>query len=299
MAEDQGINGDMWNEQATALLTQFNWEKLGDSNIDLPNEEKGKSGVDGLFTYVDSLKNAVTEGVIVEAKRYKTDSFSASSLQSWITILDKKLTSLKNSEELQEKFPILADIPLRTGIIVIWFHNVREYHNFKSTFQTYEANVKLGRKNQAPNKIYVLENDSILRLASLHLSIKALDTETGCRFQFYYPSVDLHSAKRSKILNINYMVSKFILGDFTDKKGTENKVVFYFGGLSIESFQRLKHALIYHSYIDIDKPLIIFTYHRDDEEFRKVKPEVMKLFKEHVELREMEILGDLPTFMRS
>lgn len=298
MAEDQGVNGDIWNDQATALLTQFNWQKLGDSNIDLPNEHNGKSGVDALFTYIDSLKSTVTEAVIVEAKRYKTDSLSASSLQTWITALDKKLSNLKNSEELQQKFPILGEIPLRTGIIVIWFHNFWEYHNFKSTFLTYLSNVKLSRKNLAPNKIYVLENDAILKLASLHLSIKALNAETNNSFQFYYPSVDLNSAKRSTTLNVNYIVSKFILGDFKGKNSIENKVVFYFGNLNIESFQRLKHALIYHSYIDNDKPLIIFTYHRDDEEFRKVKPEVVKLFKEQVDLREMEILGDLPTFMR-
>lgn len=298
MAEDQGVNGDAWNDQATALLTQFNWNKLGDSNIDLPNEEKGKSGVDGLFTYVDSLKANIEEGVIVEAKRYKTDSFSVSSLQTWITVLDKKLNNLKNSEDLQEKFPILADIPLRTGVIVIWFHNFNDYHTFKSTFQTYLTNVKLSRKNQASNKIFVFENDAILRLASLNLSIKELNTEINNRFQYYYPSVDLQPAKRSKTLNINYMISKFILGDFTDNAGIENKVVFYFGGLSIESFQRLKHALISYSYWEDDKPLIIFTYYRDDE-FRKVKPEVIKLFKDHVELRDMEILGDLPKFMRS
>lgn len=299
MAEDQGVNGDIWNDQATALLTQFNWEKLGDSNIDLPNEEKGKSGVDGLFTYVDSLKANLTEGVIVEAKRYNTDSFSSSSLQTWITVLDKKLTNLKNSEELRGKFPILGDIPLRMGIIMIWFHNVNEYHNFKSTFLNYQTNVKLGRKNQPSNKIYVLENDAILRLASLHLSIKELNSKIEDRFQFYYPSVDLYPAKRSKTLNINYMISKFILGDFTDNEGVENKVVFYFGALSMESFQRLKHALISYSYIDNDKPLIIFTYHRDDEEFRKIKPEVLKHFNNHLDLREMEILGNLPTFMRS
>ncbi|WP_454802858.1 hypothetical protein [Mucilaginibacter phyllosphaerae] len=299
MAEDQGVNGDFWNDQATALLTKFNWEKLGDSNIDLANEEKGKSGVDGIFTYVDSLKRSITEAVIVESKRYKTDSFSSSSLQSWITILDKKLTNLKNSEDLQEKFPVLTDIPLRTGVIVIWFHNFKEYFSFKSTFESYQTGIKISRKNQGSNKIYVLENDAILRLASLQLSIKELNDESGDKFQFYYPSVDLHPAKRSKTLNINYMFSKFILGDFTDKDSIENKVVFYFGGLSIESFQRLKHALVTFSYLDDDKPLIIYTYHRDDEEFRKVKPEVIKLFKEHLELREMEILGDLPKFMRS
>ncbi|MDT3401221.1 hypothetical protein [Mucilaginibacter terrae] len=299
MAEDQGVNGDYWNDQATALLTQFNWQKLGDSNIDLPNEEKGKSGVDSLFTYVDSLRKPFTEAVIVEAKRYKTDSFTSSSLQTWITILDRKLTNLKNSEELQEKFPVLKDIPLRTGLIVIWFHNFKEYHNFRSTFETYLAGVKVSRKNQSSNKIYVLENDAILRLASLHMSIKELDTESGGKFQFYYPSVDLHPAKRSRTLNLNYMLSKFILGDFADKNGTENKVVFYFGSLNIESFQRLKHALVTFSYLDDDKPLIIYTYLRDDEEFRKVRPDVIKLFKDHLELREMEILGDLPKFMRS
>jgi hypothetical protein len=299
MAEDQGVNGDIWNDQATNLLTKFQWTTLGDSNIDLPNEDGSKSGVDRLFTFTESLRTSFTEGVIVEAKRYKTDSFSSSALQTWITTLDKKLNKLRSSSDLHEKFPILADIPLRTGVIVIWFHNVHDYHTYKTTFKTYMANMKLGRKSQASNKIYVLENDAILKLASLYISIKELNAKVNDKFRFYYPSVDLYPAKRSTSLNINYMMSKFILGDFIDNNGIENRVVFYFGGLGIEDFQRLKHALVYYSYTDNDKPLIIYTYMRDDDEFRKVKTEIIKLFKDQVELREMELLVNLPTFMRS
>ncbi|MDB5287330.1 MAG: hypothetical protein JWR05_2279 [Mucilaginibacter sp.] len=299
MAEDQGVNGDLWNDQANNLITKFNWESIGDSNIDLPNDNGSVSGVDRLYKYIDSLKTNTLEGVIVEAKRYKTDSFTSGSLQSWIVTLDKKLNNLKNSSELQEKFPDFSNMPLRTGIIMIWFHNVHDYYLYKSTFKKYALNVKLNRKNLSSNKIYVFENDGILKLASLYISIKELNDKINNRLRFYYPSVDLNPAKRSEVLNINYMISKFILADFIDNDGVENKVVFYFGGLNIESFQRLKHALISYSYIDNDKPLIIYTYMRDDEEFRKVKIEVIKLFKEHIELREMELLINLPTFMRS
>jgi len=295
MAEDQG---DIWNDQAINLLTKFQWVTLGDSNVDLPNDDGSKSGVDQLFTYTESLRNPHTEGVIVEAKRYKTTSFSPSALQGWITTLDKKLNNLRTSEELQGKFPVIADIPLRTGVIVLWFHDAIAYQSYKAEVKSFMANIKLGRKSQSSNKIYVLENDAILKLASLHLSIKELNSQIGDKFKFYYPSVDLHPAKRSTTLNLNYMMSQFILGDFIDQNSVENRVVFYFGGLNIEDFQRLRHALVSYGYSDSDKPLIIYTYMRDDNEFRKVKTEIPKLFKEQLELREMELLIHLPTFMR-
>lgn len=298
MPEDQSYNGDVWNDQAATLLTKFNWIPLGDSNVDLPNDEGKKSGVDRLFTYIDSLRVETTEAVLVEAKRYKSTNFSASSLQTWIRTVDNKLNTLKSSGDLQEKLPVLADVRFRTGVIVVWFHDVDEFYKFRETLTSYKANVKLTRKAQPSNKIYVLDNEIILRLASMYEQIEQLNSKFDNRFRFYYPSVDLHPVKRSSVLNLNYMVSKFILGDFSDENGVENRVVFYFGNLALEDFQRLKHALVSFSYIDDDKPLILYTYQRDDEEFRKIKGELPSLFKTKIDLKEMELYIHLPTFMR-
>lgn len=299
MAEDQGVNGDLWNDQASKLLAALKWEPIGDSNMDLPNIEGGVHGVDRLYKYLESLKTNTFEGVLVEAKRYSTTSFSSGTIDTWVKTLDTKLSNLKNSPELHEKFPDMADIPLRTGLIVIWFHNVHEYVEYKTKFKNYASTIKLSRKNVASNKIYILENDLILKLASLCISVKSLNESINNRLQFYYPSVDSYPAKRSEILNPNYMISKFILADFIDNDNIENKVVFYFGRLDLGGFLRLKSALSNNSYIDNDKPLIIYTYQRDDEGFRKIRPEVEKLFKKTIQLKEMELFSDLPTFMRT
>lgn len=36
MAESQGVMGDMWNDNAVALLEYLNWDHIGDTNMDLP-----------------------------------------------------------------------------------------------------------------------------------------------------------------------------------------------------------------------------------------------------------------------
>jgi len=100
MAEDQGVNGDLWNDQATKLLEAFKWETIGDSNVDLINDIGEKHGVDRLAIYKESHKSDSNEFVVVEAKRYKTTSFKHDSLDIWVKTLDNKITNLKNSVEL-------------------------------------------------------------------------------------------------------------------------------------------------------------------------------------------------------
>ena len=298
MAEDQGINGDAWNDQASTLLKALKWEQIGDSNIDLPTDDGEEHGIDRVFKFFNSTTNR-DEGVLVEAKRYNTDSLSFSVFDKWIKTLDRKLTNLKNSKELFEKFPELENLPLRTGVIVIWFHNILEYENFKPKLIEYQRNVKINKKNVPSNKIYVFENEKILRMASLHNSINLLNGTINKKLLFYYPSVDLSSAKRSDVLNPIYMFSKFILADYINNEGIENKVVFYFGDLKYVSFERLGHALSTRGYLDSDKPLTIYNYQRDDEEFRKIKPDLNKIFKgTTLFIEEMEHFMDLPTFMR-
>ena len=299
MAEDQSVDGDRWNDQANKLLLKLGWESIGDSNMDLPNEDNVKHGVDRIFKYNELRASSKQEVVLVEAKRYKTTSFTNALLETWIRTLDSKLVKLKMSTDLYEKFPALNGIPLRTGLILIWFHNINDYISYKESFKNSFATIKLQRRNVSPNKIYVLENDSIVKLASLCLAIDAINKASLVRnLQFYYYSQGGHPAKRSPILNPNFMMSKFILADYINKKNIENKVVFYFGKLTKQAFMRLQLALSQYAYLDKDKPLHIYTYLRDDGEFRKVMPDIIKLFPEKTIFNEMENLIDLPTFMR-
>ena len=116
--EDQGVNGDIWNKQATELLTRLGWKNIGDHDIDIKGGDKDKYGIDTLMTYVTPLKNR-PQSVILEAKRYVTNSFQAGHLQAWIKRLDEKLVALRDSSNLFELFPELVlgeyspELPLR------------------------------------------------------------------------------------------------------------------------------------------------------------------------------------------
>lgn len=300
MAEDQSVNGDRWNDQFSKLLQSLNWNSLGDSNMDLRNERDKKHGVDRLCIFQESLRGTRQEASLVEAKNYKTTSYTSGLIGDWIITLDNKLVNLKTSNDLLEKFEVLSEMPLRTGIIAIWFSDFTDYQKFKPKFIESLKKVKLNRKQVNPNKIYVLENDAILKLASLSLAIQGINSskDNKTEFKFFYPTIETLPATRSNVLNPNYFTAKFILGDYKDSKGVENKVVFYFGKLNLPSFQRLQQALAHFAYLDDEKPLTLFIYQRDQEEFRKIKPEVENLFStQPIKLKSMENMSDLPTFM--
>ncbi len=54
------------------------------------------------------------------------------------------------------------------------------------------------------------------------------------------------------------------------------------------------------SFIDQECKLIIYKYKRGDEDFRKIQPDVVNLFKKSnidCEIRDMQSYQDLPTFI--
>jgi hypothetical protein len=300
MAEDQGVNGDRWNDQFTKLLKTLNWNTLGDANMDLVNEKDEKHGVDRLFLFEESLKSTRTEASLIEAKNYKTTSYNSNMVGEWINTLDAKLINLKNSDELMKQFEILDQVPLRIGIIAVWFSDYDKYSEFRPKFVESMKKVKLNQRKGNPNKIYVLENEAILRLASLAMAIEGINNSksTKTEFQFFYPIIDTNPATRSNVLNPNYMTAKFILGDFYDTDNIEHRVVFYFGDLELSSFRRLQQALANFGCLDENKPLTIYTYQRDAGEFRKISPEIPPLFgTQKVSLKAMHTMVDLPPFL--
>lgn len=119
-------------------------------------------------------------------------------------------------------------------------------------------------------------------------------------FSFYYPSdfIKERPIKRTKVLTINYIFSKFILGQEKTNTRARN-IVFYFGDLTIDAFSLLKSKLMTFSFIDSDSDLVIYHYQRD-EEFRKVSPEIIKSYKEdgvNLELKNMNPCNELPDFI--
>jgi hypothetical protein len=302
MPEDQGVNGDAWNDEAAILLKRLSWEQIGDSNVDLTDEEGKNRGIDRLYQFDDIRRGNALTGVFVEAKRYETKNLQQTALETFIKTIDNKLNKIRNSKDFHETYPLFGDASLRTALIVIWFHDTQAYPAFRPKFSDYLSKVKLSAhsRNDGSNKIYVLHNDDFLRLASMVALIEEYEKEHGKPVNFYYPVSDKFNkpADRSKVLSIDYMFSKFVLAESVMEDGTEHKIVFYFGTLSVNSFRRLKSALQTVGYLDKIKPLTIYTYQRDSN-FRKVKPIVEKEFNEvKFNIEEMDSYSDLPKFMK-
>lgn len=308
MAEDQGYNGDVWNRQVCVLLNKLGWGKIGDYNMDIEGEDGKDCGIDSFFKYMDIRKSICEQGVILESKCYKTTSFTNSDLQNWITRINTKINKLKHSRPFYEKFPELEETSFNNGIIFIWFSDHNKYlqnNNFFSTALT-SVNIPKSRTNAAFNRIYVLENNLILKLCSVWDTIDKFYQNKKVSLEYYYPASErsLNPIHRNKLLTIDYMFSKFILAEGKTESGGVNRVVFYFGNLEKESFQTLYSGLNNIGFIDYDIPLFIFVYQRS-EQFRKIQPDVIDLFSKGisnnrlvVEIDDMEVFGDLPTFLR-
>jgi len=282
MAEDEGVNGTIWNKEATKLLSLFGWKTIGDYDMDVLGEDDKKYGLDTLLNFFTPMKNN-PQSVILEAKRYNTESFSKSTLQDWIDRLDKKIIELKNSEGFISTFPELKECSvLDMGIIAIWFHNIHDYQSFRPKFiEALENVVTSNRIRKAgANRIFVIDNDIILKLCSLHSAIADYENENKCNIEFYYPSILTNDNPiiRNKTLTIEYIFSKIILAE--SKGSNPENIVFYFGELNTPSFKQLKSLLTMCSFMDKEKPIKIFIYHTDETIFRKIKSDIDDLFED-------------------
>jgi hypothetical protein len=298
MAEDQTYNGDAWNIQASKLLKIFEWEQIGDANIDIIGDDKKPFGVDRLFKFLDLNRTGNSELVIVEAKRYSTSSYNKSSIADWVTIIDNKLNKAKKSGEFRDTYGVDA-IPIRIGLIVIWFHDVHNFETpiFQNRYNDSLLNVKPSAqpRKAGSNRIYVITNNIILRLCSMLSHIGAFERKHLVSLKFIYPgSEEGKPVRRSKQLTIDYILSKFILVESTSKNDIQYNVVFYFGDIDLPSFRRLSSALYAFNFVDRDKPLFIYHYNNDDS-FRKHKTEIDKLFPDvEFHLKKMTRYGNIP-----
>ena len=297
MAEDQGVNGTIWNKEVVKLLSLFGWENIGDYDMDVEGEDGKDYGLDSIMKFNTPLKQ-FPQATILEAKRYETKNFNLSNLQRWINRLDKKLLELKNSEPFKQQFPILEECStLDTGVIAIWFHDIDNYKSFRPNFIEILQKVNLSSRQRKAgfNKIFVIDNHYILKLCSLYNAIKTDNQDS--KIEFYYPSIliDEEPIVREKTLSIEYILSNIILAESTSSK---EYLVFYFGESLLDYFNQLKNLLAKCSVLDNDKSLKLFVYQRDDE-FRKIKPEIEKLFEDiKFEIKSMDNLSDLPSYIK-
>lgn len=205
MAEDSQYKGELWNKRAIKLLNLFSWDMIGDSGMDLEGSDGEKYGIDSLYSFKDPAKD-IPESLILEAKSYKTTSFSKSKLQEWIDRLNIKILELRNSEYLIERFPIFKDIStLKIGLIFIWFDDIENYKEYRQKFLEILSEIKVSSRtfrNGVYNKIYVIDNDLISKLCSLYTVVR----EFNENFKFYYPSAFIHerAVQRSAVLSLDY-----------------------------------------------------------------------------------------------
>lgn len=92
--------------------------------------------------------------------------------------------------------------------------------------------------------------------------------------------------------------SRIITGDRTLEMAD---IVFYFGEIDMDSFFRLREALLTFEMITENNQLYLYLYERNDE-FRKIKPDVERLFNfqgpKLFTIRSMERFGDIPSWMK-
>ncbi len=303
MPEDQGVNGDAWNNEASKLLSLFNWKQIGDANVDVVNSEGKKQGIDRMYKYSDIRKSkSLDQAVFVEAKCYKTTSFKISQLKDWILTLSNKISKSKKSEKFLKTYPDFENCSIKSGLIVLWFSDTEEYHSIRSKLKSDMRNLIIpsGKLEDNQTRIFILDNYDILRLASLAETVEQYKLKNKTEIRYYYPSIDYFvesAASSSDILTLEYMFSQFVLAS-AKCEGRETYIVFYFGDLSTQSFRRLRSALQKHGYIHIEKPLRIYKYNRDDE-FRKIKPDIDAVFSDiDFKLHDMIKFADLPPFMK-
>ncbi|WP_319268727.1 hypothetical protein [uncultured Draconibacterium sp.] len=303
MAEDQGVNGDIWNNEATILLRKLGWELVADKNIDIPDIENKERGVDALFQYENPTTNGF-QGILLEAKHYKLSSYSRSKLEKWICDLYDKIVNLRNSDELYELFPKMENTILRNGLIVIWFSDYETDPTITEKLKKDLTSIdfqKNGRGVTIPNRIFIMSNEDILRLTSVVDKIHSFRLkDPTCIFEFHYPFLGKGAANSTKILSLESMFSKFIYAEIRDKNRVLNKqVVFYFGNTDFKSMQLLKNALLQHI-AQTGNKLAIYNYHRNIQEFRKIKDSIINEFKNDridVEFLSMSLNKGLPDWI--
>lgn len=307
MPEDQGQNGDRWTEEASRLLHRMGWEKVADSNIDIKGTDGLQHGIDALFTYDAGLDLSRREGVFLEAKRYQTSSFRPDKLSDWVAKLDEKMLQLRVSEDFHSTYPRMREANPRNALLMIWFHDLANYPALASRLGEHMVSMHVPtRRRVNPNRLHILHNEGILRLASLVQAKRDLEEELQCTdpgLRFYYPSRQRHGfpARDQAHLSLDYAFSDIVMARLpltpaprTAKQGVD--VAFLHGGYNLQCFQRLKQALLLYGMLNSGN--ILYILHRADlDQLRKIEPDIRKLFRVDVRLTPMTSYADLPPWM--
>ena len=278
MAENQGVNGDMWNDKALQLLKLLGWDHIGDTNMDIPGSDDKEYGVDALIS-APSPRMEVSQCGVLESKRYSIKSLKGGTLSKWINRLRQKLDAFYQSPKLMDEFPSLEECcSINLGIIMCWVHDAPDEDYFDDTFEKLLNDTVI---NTAPShtnfkRVCVITNPRILRLCAVAEKIKL----SKYSYEFIYPSQLLGGDRplvKSCVLTIEYAMSDFIIAE-RNRNGEAQLVVFFLGKLTAIGFKCLYEALIMYNLLVKDKKTIIY-YNGSDAENRVAIAEGKRRFK--------------------
>jgi|GEM_PF-7095131 hypothetical protein len=274
MPEDQNTIGDLWTNHSSRILMELGWNTVGTLNMDLPGLDGKEKGVDALFFYEDP-STRVVEGVLVESKSYSHSSFDTEKIPKWINIIKQKLDNLRNSGEVYSQFPRLEKVNLRNAFLMIQIRDISD--NLKYQSQLLESYKKVdvrerGKSNQT--NIFIFENERTRRIFSVINSLKFENLD----YKFYYPSFNGTRNISSNILNIQGLLSNFIITrKITDGKAEDDFCIYFFGKPKYVDFANLYDGLLKMQIIHAEGVLKI-CYFFDDDEFHKIKEDIKSLF---------------------
>lgn len=301
--EDQHYNGDVWNHEIFRLFRLLGWQRIGDFDMDVTGDDGKKMGIDTVVSFETPLKNK-PQLAILEAKRYKTESFSKKLLQDWLTRLDAKLLKLRNSDNFYDTFPSTNNCTIAdTGIIAIWFSDTENYKQFRLKFKEYLPQISISTRTRKAglNKIYVMENSCFMKLFSLQTEINLIKNKGDFKFTYSPRFNNEEPFCKSSTLTVEYMFSDVIFAEQQvngDGKEKTLSYIFYFGNLNYNSFEMLKSAYSRTTGWDRTKEILLYVYNPDDE-FRKIendiKEKIFETFK--ISIKRMSANNNIPSFI--
>lgn len=279
MAENQGVLGDMWNDCAISLFKQLHWEHIGDKNFDIKGTDEKSHGIDAIACYKSPSQHTM-QSCLIESKRYSESSINASIIKKWIDTLRKKIENVYYAEDLQTEFPILQECcNINLGLIMCWIHDAPNEEYFTEIFNKYIESVSINTpaKTDSTKRIIVLTNPQILRLCSLLESTKKYKN-----FKFIYPSQLIRNKPlvKTDVLSIEYLKSNIIVAEGIASKNSQKElIVYYFGKMSVESFNIIYEALMLYNLVE-NGMILSFYYYDNNDRTREILPELKKVFKD-------------------
>jgi len=207
MPEENNIKGERWTRETEAILKSLGWSRHGDLNFDISchlhkKERKGQPhGVDILMSYFEPYDGGSIP-VIVESKTRQWESINTKAIESWV---EQVLTTLECAHLAPELRPFGFDGPAyKYGVVAIWC-NDGKYDD--RVFREYLSKMSVPTK-RLNYRIFVLGNAQILWLCEM-ADVLLQMRDSGCSWDFHYPSVSDRDLYQGKELSLFMMFSEF------------------------------------------------------------------------------------------